>query len=85
MPRNGEPFTWSQIDEISNFRDYYSPGDSLRFVKGWHQGPDGGGLFEPWSRNYGYPDGYPLYADISINGVTHHVYWLPNKIGRAHV
>ncbi|MEM7032350.1 MAG: hypothetical protein AAF629_22555 [Chloroflexota bacterium] len=79
MPKSGDNLTVEQVRQIKNLSIYTDNADNVTIYKNWHQGPNDGGLFEPWAKDAGYPEGFPLYADIKISNQTYHVYWLPTK------
>jgi len=77
-PEKGKPLTNEQIQQIANLDKFPGTPELIAGKQGnWHQGPDGGGQFEPWSTEWGYPEGFPLYADFKIGAQTYHVYWIP--------
>ncbi|RCJ22431.1 hypothetical protein A6S26_22035 [Nostoc sp. ATCC 43529] len=78
MPQKGDELTKEQVKQIENLVDYTRNPDDVVIEKNWHQGPDGGGLFEVWALKNGYPGGFPIYAGVKIQNRKYHVYWLPN-------
>ncbi|WAS90078.1 hypothetical protein [Nannocystis punicea] len=64
--------TTEQIAQALNIKSFpeAKPG------KNWHRGPDGGGAFEAWSREYGYPDGFPMYGSVTVGSEELHIYYL---------
>jgi hypothetical protein len=75
MPKKGESVTQGQIDADINIDKF--DGAKPDPDKKWHQGVDGGGLFEAWSLKFGYEDGFPLYGGALVGGKKVHIYYLP--------
>ena len=82
-PASGETFTNEQAMAIGDWR--FPETTVWRINNNWHQGPDGGGAFEPRAIQWGYPEGFPVYAGIEVgDGQTfwkYHVYWRPDLGG----
>lgn len=71
LPTLDSQVTQEQIKNALNFNKFpdATPGD-----KGWHEG-----LFEPWTLQFGYPEGKARYANVNYPGAGpagYHIYWL---------
>jgi len=78
QPKIGDNVTSEQISGALNVASF--PGETPDPAKKWHQGSNSGGLFQPWSKDFGYPEGYPLYGGtVNKSGEKHHIYWLPSR------
>ncbi|MGD2087815.1 MAG: hypothetical protein PVH61_16675 [Candidatus Aminicenantes bacterium] len=81
-PVIGSAVTQEQIDGALNYSSFSDDGLTPDSEKNWHQGPESGGQFEPWSIAFGYPEGFPRYGGTKTSsGVKIHIYWLPTKSG----
>ncbi len=82
MPQSGDEFTVDQAMQIENWYDIaqqYGEDPEWGITNNWHGGPQGGGAFEPRAIDWGYQDGFPVYAGLHIKGVKYHVYWKPKE------
>jgi hypothetical protein len=79
VPEAGDEFTYDEAMAIVNWP--FADGVNWRVCNNWHQGEATGGAFEPRAMNWGYQDGFPLYAGIEVDGVKYHVYWRDDKGG----
>ena len=69
IPAEGSKVTQEQVEGALNIVAFpgAAPGD-----KAWHYGQ-----FEPWALEFGYPEGKPLYANITMpDSNTYHIYYL---------
>jgi hypothetical protein len=73
-PRQNDSVSQDQIDSAINASQF--PGATAD--KAWHQGPDGGGLFESWTTGYGYKEGFALYGGVLVDKQAVHIYYLAN-------
>jgi hypothetical protein len=74
QPKQGDSVTQDQIDSALNIDSF----SGATADKNWHQGADGGGLYEPWTKDYGYPECYALYGGVKVKDVPVHIYYLAN-------
>jgi hypothetical protein len=79
MPNSGDTFTQEQAFQIVNWYDLANDDTPWEITNNWHKGPDGGGAFFPAAKDWGYEDGFPIYAGIKIDGRKYHVYWIRNQ------
>jgi hypothetical protein len=73
-PKQDESVTQDQIDSALNIAKFSGASPD----KDWHQGPDGGGIFESWTMKYGYGEGFALYGGVKFSGASVHIYYLAN-------
>jgi hypothetical protein len=69
-PNQGDELTEDQIKLALNYNDF----KGAQPEKGWHTGDDG--VFEPWTRDFGYPEGKATYAGVTLDGKRYHIYFL---------
>ncbi|MFB9315371.1 hypothetical protein [Nocardioides plantarum] len=71
LPTLNTPVTDEQVRACINLEHFpeATPGS-----KGWHEG-----LFEPWTRSYGYPGGMAVYGSVTVGDSEHHIYYLNDR------
>jgi len=72
MPKEKEKVTQEEVDGAVNIDQFL--GAQPDPAKNWHKGQ-----FEPWTMDFGYEDGFPLYGGALVNGNNVHIYYLPKK------
>src|SRR5262245_8396685 len=73
-PKQNESVSQDQIDSATNVGQF----QGATADKAWHQGPDGGGIYENWTVGYGYPEGFALYGGVLVDKQPVHIYYLAN-------